>query len=155
MEKAVKVLFLDIDGVLCLHEYGVVNWDDNVDDYVFDAQCCRRLREIIDATGCKLALSSSWRLQEKDCRNVLRQLKPFGVTFEDFIGAPPSLMHRGDEVMTFIAHHPEIGTFVAVDDEDFSGDRFPADRLVLTKLERGITEPVKALIIRKLNSVSA
>lgn len=155
MEKKIKVLFLDIDGVLCLHEYGVVNWDDNIDDYVFDEQCCRRLKEILDATGCKLALSSSWRLQKKDCLNILRQLKPFGITSADFIGGTPNLQHRGDEVMTFVEQHPEIGTFVAVDDEDFSGDRFPADRLALTKLERGITEPIKTLIIQKLNGVSA
>lgn len=154
MENTIKVLFLDIDGVLCLHEYGVVNWDDNIDDYVFDEQCCRRLKEILDATGCKLALSSSWRLQKKDCLNILRQLRPFGITSADFIGGTPNMTHRGDEVMTFVERHPEIGTFVAVDDEDFSGARFPADRLVLTKLERGITEREKALIIQKLNGAS-
>ena len=154
MEK-IKVLFLDIDGVLCLHEYGVVNWDDNIDDYVFDDGCCRRLKEILDATGCKLALSSSWRLQKNDCLKILRLLRPFGITSADFIGGTPSLKHRGDEVMTFVERHPEIGTFVAVDDEDFSGARFPADRFVWTKLERGITEPAKTLIIQKLNGVSA
>ena len=153
MEKEIKVLFLDIDGVLCLHEYGVVNWDENVDDYVFDEQCCRRLKEIMDATKCKLALSSSWRLQKKDCLNILRQLAPFGITGADFIGGTPVMEHRGEEVMTFVESHPEIGTFVAVDDEDYSGDRFPADRLVVTKLERGITEPVNESIIQKLNGV--
>ena len=64
------------------------------------------------------------------------------------------MQHREDEVMTFVERHPEIGSFVAVDDEDFSGNCFPADRLVLTKLERGITENAKALIIQKLNGVS-
>ena len=151
----IKVLFLDIDGVLCLHEMGVVNWDDNVDDYVFDDGCCRRLKEILDATGCKLALSSSWRLQRSDCDKILRFLRPFGITNADFIGSTPDLTHRGEEIMTFVARHPEIGAFVAVDDEDFSGDRFPADRLALTKLERGITEPVKNLIIQKLNGITA
>lgn len=151
MEKSIKVLFLDIDGVLCLHEEGVINWDDNIDDYVFDEHCCRRLKEILDATGCKLALSSSWRLQKKDCLNILRQLGPFGVTGADFIGGTPVRENRADEVMTFIEQHPEIGVFVAVDDEDYSGDRFPADRLVVTELERGITEPIKEIIIKKLN----
>ncbi|MDE7464451.1 MAG: hypothetical protein K2M48_05420 [Clostridiales bacterium] len=153
MEK-IKVLFLDIDGVLCLHEEGVVNWGENTNDDVFDEQCCRRLKEIIEATDCKLALSSFWRLQKRDCLNILRQLKPFGITSADFIGGTPLMDHRGDEVMTFIERHPEIGTFVAVDDEDYSGDRFPADRLVLTQLERGITESAKELIIQKLNGAS-
>ncbi len=145
---------MDIDGVLCLHEIGVINWDDNVDDYVFDEQCCRRLKKIIDATDCKLALSSSWRLEKKDRMNILRQLRPFGITSADFIGRTPLMTHRGDEIAAFIERHPEIGTFVAVDDEDFSGDRFPSDKLVLTKLERGITEPIKESIIQKLNAAS-
>ena len=144
---------MDIDGVLCLHEYGVVNWDDNIDDYVFDEQCCRRLKQILDATGCKLALSSSWRLKKEDCIRILKQLAPFGVTGADFIGGTPIRDNRADEVMTFIEQHPEIGVYAAVDDEDYSGERFPADRLVVTKLERGITEPIKDLIIQKLNGV--
>lgn len=155
MGPDVKVLFLDIDGVLCLHEDGVVNWDDNIDCYTFDEQCCRRLKEILDATGCKLALSSSWRLQKKDCLRILRQLRPFGISGADFIGGTPILEDRGDEIMTFVERHPEIGVFVAVDDEDFSGERFPADRLALTKQNLGITEPIKSLIIQKLNDACA
>jgi hypothetical protein len=39
-----------------------------------------------------------------------------------------------------------------VDDEDFSDARFPAEKLVLTEQERGITEDVKCEIIKKLGT---
>ena len=145
-----RALFLDIDGVICLHEEGVVNWGENASDDIFDEQCCRRLKEIIDATDCKLVLSSFWRLNQADIRNMLAQLRPFGISASDFLGKTPFMESRGEEITAFLSRHPEITAYLAVDDEDFSGDAFPADRLVLTKLERGITEPVKETIIKKL-----
>ena len=145
-----KVLFLDIDGVVCLHVEGVVNWGDNTADDVFDEQCCRRLKEIIDRTDCKLVLSSFWRLDKKDILSMLEQFRPFGITASDFHGKTPLMARRGDEIMTYLARHPEITAFVAVDDEDFANDDFPADRIVVTELEHGITEPIKNQIIEKL-----
>lgn len=145
-----KVLFLDIDGVVCLHEEGVVNWGDNTADDVFDDHCCHRLKEIIDITGCKLVLSSSWRLYKKDILNMLKQFRPFGISHTHFLGKTPLMANRGEEIMAYITHHPEITNFVAVDDEYFSDGGFPSDRLVLTELAHGITEPIKNLIIDKL-----
>ena len=146
-----KVLFLDIDGVICLHEEGAANWGNNTADDEFDKNCCKRLKEILDATGCKLVLSSFWRLDKADILNMLKQLLPFGITAFDFLGKTPLMTNRGDEIMKFLSRHPEITTFVAVDDEDFTDGRFPSDRFVLTELEHGITEQIKHIIIQKLN----
>ena len=74
-----KALFLDIDGVVCLHGKENANEDE-----IFDGASCRRLREIIDATGCKLVLTSSWRLFPESIRSMFRQFKPFGITKENF-----------------------------------------------------------------------
>lgn len=145
-----KALFLDIDGVLCLHEEGAANWGENSADDEFDADCCRRLKEIVDRTGCKLVLSSFWRLDKRDIVNMLRQLRPFGISKGDFLGKTPLMRNRGEEITAYLSRHPEITAYVAVDDEDFSGGRFPAERFVLTKLARGITEEVKNIIIGKL-----
>ena len=81
---------------------------------------------------------------------MLEQFRPFGITDDDFHGKTPLLDSRGAEIMAYIAHYPEITTFVAVDDEDFTNENFPRDRFVLTELEHGITEPIKNLIIAKL-----
>ena len=90
-----KVLFLDIDGVVCLHKDK--DWDN--EEEIFDAACCRKLQEIVSATGCKLVLSSSWRLFPESIRSMFRQLKPFGITRENFLGRTPLRGERGDEIM--------------------------------------------------------
>ena len=81
---------------------------------------------------------------------MLKQFRPFGITQADFLGRTPLMKNRGEEILTFLSRHPNITDFVAVDDEEFACDLFPADRFVLTELARGITEPVKNLIIEKL-----
>ena len=142
-----KVLFLDIDGVVCLHKDK--DWDN--EEEIFDAACCRKLQEIVSATGCKLVLSSSWRLFPESIRSMFRQLKPFGITRENFLGRTPLRGERGDEIMAYLKKRPQIETFVAVDDEPFYSRVFPKDRLILTKPESGITEIIKEACIRKLN----
>ncbi len=142
-----KVLFLDIDGVVCLHKDK--DWDN--EEEIFDAACCRKLQEIVSATGCKLVLSSSWRLFPESIRSMFRQLKPFGITRENFLGRTPLRGERGDEIMAYLKKRPQIETFVALDDERFYSRAFPQDRLILTKPESGITENVKNACIRKLN----
>ena len=142
-----KVLFLDIDGVVCLHKDK--DWDN--EEEIFDADCCRKLQEIVSATGCKLVLSSSWRLFPESIRSMFRQLKPFGITRENFLGRTPLRGERGDEIMAYLKKRPQIETFVALDDERFYSRAFPKDRLILTKPESGITEIIKEACIRKLN----
>ena len=142
-----KVLFLDIDGVVCLHKDK--DWDN--EEEIFDAACCRKLQEIVSATGCKLVLSSSWRLFPPSIRSMFRQFKPFGITKENFLGRTPLRGERGDEIMAYLKKRPQIETFVALDDEPFYSSAFPQDRLILTKPESGITENVKNACIRKLN----
>ena len=142
-----KVLFLDIDGVVCLHKDK--DWDN--EEEIFDAACCRKLQEIVSATGCKLVLSSSWRLFPESIRSMFRQLKPFGITRENFLGRTPLRGERGDEIMAYLKKRPQIEMFVAVDDERFYSRAFPQDRLILTKPESGITEIIKEACIRKLN----
>ena len=142
-----KVLFLDIDGVVCLHKDK--DWDN--EEEIFDAACCRKLQEIVSATGCKLVLSSSWRLFPESIRSMFRQFKPFGITRENFLGRTPLRGERGDEIMAYLKKRPQIETIVALDDERFYSRAFPQDRLILTKPESGITENVKNACIRKLN----
>lgn len=147
-----KVLFLDIDGVVCLHdrEKGI-NFSDGGADDRFDAECCKRLKRIIDATGCKIVLSSAWREKRCDIENMLSQLLPFGITLNDFIGRTPSLFGRDEEVSAYLKAHPEIDSFIAVDDENFCSSKFPRDRLVLTDERSGITDRIMNICIELLS----
>lgn len=51
-----KVLFLDIDGVLNGHE-----WDDEAKSCNIRRECVKHLNRVIHETGCKVVLSSAWR----------------------------------------------------------------------------------------------
>lgn len=142
-----KVVFLDIDGVVCLHKTKK-DWND---DEIFDADCCRRLKEMMQETKSKLVLSSSWRLFPESRRYMLKQFKQFGITKEDFVGITPLLDERGQEVLAYLKKHSEIDSFIALDDEMYYCEKFPYDRLILTETDTGITELVKDVCIEKLN----
>lgn len=51
-----KVLFLDIDGVLNGHE-----WDDEAKSCNIRRECVKHLNRVVRETGCRIVLSSAWR----------------------------------------------------------------------------------------------
>ena len=59
--REIKLLFLDVDGVL--NQYG----NDEVEsgDCSVDKVLVERLIDIVNKTGCKIVLSSNWRLDEE------------------------------------------------------------------------------------------
>lgn len=61
-----KVIFLDFDGVMDTAYYGHVHGKEdlpNSDEFgtVFDPNCVRSLKEIIDKTGAVIVVTSSWK----------------------------------------------------------------------------------------------
>ena len=141
-----KAIFLDIDGVVCLHSAKTPN-----DEEIFDADSCRRLKEIIDATDCKLVLTSSWRLYSESIRSMFFQFKKYGIYKEHFLGRTPLCGERGNEIMAYLKSHPQIVNYIALDDQLFYRSKFPKDRLIRTHVETGITEEVKQLCVAKLS----
>lgn len=145
--EKLKAIFLDIDGVVCLHK-NRKNW--NADEVLFDAGCCRRLKEIMQATGSKLVLSSSWRLFPESIEYVFEQFEPYGITQKDFIGITPLLGERGAEILQYLESHRDVESFIALDDEMYYCEKFPYYRLILTETHSGITEVIRDLCIERL-----
>lgn len=48
-----KILFLDIDGVICLDTSG----------HEWDSVCVEYLRKVLDQTHSKLVITSTWKIQ--------------------------------------------------------------------------------------------
>ncbi len=110
-----KLLFLDFDGVL--------NSDRNYrrlqmaaeptrDEYgtLFDAKCVKRLREIIEATGAEIVVSSSWRYVH-DIDNIRIMWAKRGLpgiiksyTPTDLLIDPMDNFVRGQEVEEWLKH---------------------------------------------------
>ena len=162
-----KVLFLDIDGVLCLrtshYQY-------------FDKVCCDRIKLILEKTGAKIVVSSTWR--RGHTLQSLKELMARGYDLEVFeseerveiekagafnseviIGMTPVLnieytnpetpYGRGVEISAWLLEHPEITQYVVIDDDRLDIIVPHKDFLVQTDTRIGITDTdvQKAMII--------
>ena len=125
-----KYLFLDIDGVLNHEKW----YRDKVQAYkgtyqywwesCFDPECVQRLNQILDQTGARLVVSSSWRSDP--------QLKTyfdwFGIT-TDFDVTPRVItkdndwVDRGVEIEEFLKEHLCEQYVILDDDKDFTADQ--------------------------------
>ena len=81
-EAECRVVFLDVDGVL--HAVDVQDED------VFEAKCVDQLVAIVEATGCRLVLSSAWRQWPAMVLRVEALLASRGL--EPLLGQTPSLV---------------------------------------------------------------
>lgn len=140
-----KVIFLDLDGVLVLKK------DEEAE--TFDHDCCMRLREILTQTQCKLVLSSTWRLFPPDVHRMFCMLKPYQITLQDFLGKTPLRDRREEEIEAFLKKHPEIEQYIVLDDSKAEfGEKF-SDHLVLTQATTGITQQIMQMCVEKLNRI--
>lgn len=144
-----KVLFLDIDGVCncattAQRHRGVIGIDP------FMALLVGR---IVEATDCKIVLSSSWRHWEEGRDEVRRQVW-------DFIDVTPSMpksggaedMERGFEIQDWLDRHPEVTKFAILDDDS---DMLPEQKpsFFKTSWQTGLTEEIAKQVIDHLNAV--
>lgn len=140
----VKILFLDIDGVLNGHD-GVA---------VLRRECCERLNRLIQATGAKVVLVSAWRYMILDtgeyksamtCVGFSYMLKTHGIDCE-IIGTTCSdeeLMPRGEQVRKWMRDNPRPLRWCILDDgdpEEFGYAPLLTDRLITTPSDGGLQD---------------
>jgi hypothetical protein len=129
-----KVVFLDIDGVLNAHE-----------DLHPDVMCGQihsnkvaYLNQILERTGAKLVLSSAWRYlihrKEMDLVGLGWLLRSHGIYQDRLIGITrpdtmvdiadsdkipiPLMDERGEQISDWLKEHPECERYVVLDDLD-------------------------------------
>ena len=138
-----KVIFLDIDGTVNVYStkemfQGYIGIDDKRLDY---------LKQIIDATGAVIVLSSTWRLgYNKDGHEfknhgdyLKRKFSEHGLKIYD---VTPDLGHngiyRGQEIKQWLSEHEDVENFIIIDDEnfDFSYEKL-GSRWIQTQYYRG------------------
>ena len=134
-----KVIFLDIDGVL--------NCDKTPNPrkfpYIVDRKLLKRFTGLLERTKAKVVLSSSWR-----CDPVgLLAAKHWGVPFIDVCPDKPK-SPRGKEMLTWLADHPNVTRFAVIDDEDDELDDLP---LFQPSCKTGITPKIVKGVEKYLN----
>jgi hypothetical protein len=134
-----KVIFLDIDGVLNCHKTP----NPRKFPYVVDKKLLARLKKLVSRTGAKVVLSSSWR-----CDPVgLFAAKHWGIPFIDVCPDRPRSPRRR-EIISWLADHPKVTRFVVIDDEDDELDDLP---LFQPSSKTGITSQITKGVERYLN----
>lgn len=111
-----KVIFLDIDGVLCTlraqYAYGerllMESWD---------ITCCQMIRRLCAANGYGIVVSSVWRRHEST-RLYLSMYGLIDYVHEDW--RTPLIKgnrFRGIEVREWLQKHPKVQEYIIVDDD--------------------------------------
>jgi hypothetical protein len=111
-----KVIFLDIDGVLNT----TATPKPNKESRVIDQTLLARLKKLLRDTGAKVVLSSTWRHE----RDGTARARALGVPFIDVL--PDMRPHpRSEEIVAWLGAHPEVQRFAVIDDDDDCLDSLP------------------------------
>lgn len=120
-----KVIFLDVDGVLNSYEYFEKTKGLNLQGIYqdIDVEKIKLLKKAVDETGAKVVLTSSWRYT----KNAIK-LKELLKEYEIFVDATPFIENkRGLEIKKWLLDNQNVDDFVILDDEIF--DSFDDDLL--------------------------
>lgn len=149
-----KVIFLDIDGVLnCVTSKSYCIEDDGCVIRGIDSDKVKRLAKIVDATGAKIILSSDWKdgwekfygtSKPSHAKYLDNHLYKKGkLTIKDKTpNTNKGSWFRGEEILTYLRAHRDIENYVILDDtffEDFSIKEI-SEHLVLTDHKVGLTD---------------
>ena len=115
-----KVIMTDVDGVL--NEDTTPTRTRSRIIFIDQAKLLR-LKRIVDATGAKIVLSSTWRYDRDnpqfngDFLELQEAFRNVGLEFFDYTPVGPTGIHRGVEIQAWLRVRPEVTSFVILDDE--------------------------------------
>ena len=139
--KALRIVFLDIDGVLLTGRYSFRAGQPGGAKRPADPEAVSALNQILSQTGAVIVVSSTWRLDYTlaEMTDALRRWGVAGLVLDQTPEAAGAV--RGEEIRAWLAHTAETGRFVIdsyviLVDEDEDGS---SDRLVQTRFEEGLT----------------
>ena len=170
-----KYLFLDIDGVLNHDEWfesvHYIKHQENWKKSMFDPECVARVNKILEATGARLVVSSSWRSMT-DLKEIFEGVglpTDFDITpcadmiysREEYDWDSP-VFWRGNEIKYYLDRHPTGNCVILDDDCDMldeqlehfiqtCGDKIHTPNLYINNEGSGLTDKVMNKAIEILN----
>ena len=137
-----KVLFLDVDGVInCQFTAARSGHALGIDPYM-----ALLVVRIIDATKCKVILSSSWRYDESAMAEVRKMFIPID-------GITPKMngkTSRGTEIRMWLEANQPVERYAILDDnDDMLKEQMP--NFFKCAWDSGITEELSRAVIKHLN----
>ena len=146
------VIFLDFDGVLNNRHFRSIRSD------MIDEKHMTFLHRIVEATGARIVLSTSWRVhwdeslenRSETGREIDRIFGKYGI---EIIGKIPvgDSHDRAQEIRHWLNDHPDVGRYVILDDSPFGWGEL-AEHLVRTGgLHDGLDNGTAEMAIEVLN----
>jgi hypothetical protein len=114
-----KIIFLDIDGVLNSKEYykkvnmKIDNWDR------FDPETVKLIKALVQEFNARIVITSSWRFGAKDL--LFKELKKSQLLKHLYKSWETPMIYggtRGQEIKQWLDKHPEVNGYVILDDRD-------------------------------------
>jgi hypothetical protein len=138
-----KVIFLDIDGVLNCKRTP----NPRKLPYVVDPPLLDRFKRLVAAAQAEVVLSSTWRYDPAGLFSAQR----WGIPFKDVIPDLPDRTRR-DEICVWLEKHPDVTRFAVIDDEDDELDELPLFQpSAATGLSEEIVQGVTSYLLEKTN----
>jgi hypothetical protein len=143
-----KIIFLDIDGVLnCKSTPNPRKFP-----YIVDPKLLKRFNSVLERTGATVVLSSTWRYDPAGCFSA----KHLGIPFIDVTPDMPDRPRR-EEILAWLSEKPEVTRFLVLDDEDDDLDDLPlfqpSSRTGLTdKIAQGMADYLDGRVDKDMRS---
>lgn len=159
-----KVIFLDIDGVLNCRTTTTRIAYNGFDGFVgIDPALVKNLNKLVEATKAEIVLSSTWR-EVYGLENTEKEMRLRGYSGPKLIGKTPALsfMSRGFEIQAWLDGEMRRNvfsdpnykpTFVILDDNDMGRDHPLNSKLVRTNENVGLTEEKVDEAVGMLNGI--
>ncbi len=141
-----KIIFLDIDGVLCPYPPWQTTWVSNQNS-MLSPVCCENLKKLLDETDARIVLTTSWRLFKKNLEDLFIQLAqndiPYGYIVDQTpdLKSDPSIQSSAElrylEISEYVIRN-NVERYLILDDFDLSA--YDNEHFVHTHKYRGLTE---------------
>lgn len=138
-----KVIFLDIDGVLNHRNSPIVGGIFDI-----DLSLVPILARIVKETGAEIVLSSTWRILESNRKRVSHVLDLHGMKFIDRTDILND--ERSIEILEWLHRHPEVNKFVIIDDDSDAGTNGLGEFFFKTSWNNGLTDEIADRVITYL-----
>ena len=145
-----KIIFLDIDGVLATDESSKLLWHEEF-LYPFDATCVSIFNRILDKTSAEIVLSSDWRIPFQDLNLLDRLFKHNGINRSPIAVTADFGKNRSKEISSYIQKHSsKITSILILDDMDL---KIRPKNFIKCSIEYGLNQPgIEEKAIAILNS---
>lgn len=114
-----KILFLDIDGVLNSKLYYKYIYKPENGWSRFDPYCAVLIKRLVEEFSLRIVITSTWRNGLVD--RLMRELQDNGLNIflhEDWHTPILRFSSRGKEIKSWLDNHPEVTDYLIIDDNE-------------------------------------